>query len=164
MEFSSIWSITQMGFEGFETFEVLQKTKLKNVPEKPGVYMVIRDKPDSPVFLHKSRAGLYKGSDPSLPISELKRAWVVNALVLYIGKAGGTDISQTLRKRLSKYVRTGYRKNSARWGGRLIWQLVESTTFQVCWKCTSAQEPEDAEGELLRNFIEKYGKKPFANR
>lgn len=164
MNFDDVSLIADAGFKGFETFHFLWESKLKNVPEEPGVYMVVRSNLESPKFLQKSRAGPYKGNDPSLPISELERVWVPKASVLYIGKAGGTGITQKLKRRLSKYVRTGFNKNAARRGGILIWQIEDSANLQVCWKHVINQEPKDVEGKLLQAFIGQYGKKPFANR
>ena len=150
-------------FEGFRTMNALRNTSCRDVPEVSGVYMVVRNDRSYPGFRETSFAGPYKGKDPSVPIYQLEQRWITDAIVLYIGKAGGTGIKQGLRSRLKKYVRTGFSKNSARWGGRLIWQLEGAPNLLLCWKIVIDQEPLHIEHELLTAFFNQYGRKPFAN-
>ena len=114
MDFDSVDSIREAGFEGFQTLPESWAAKLKQVPEAPGVYVVFRESLEPPSFLRKSRAGPYKGQDPTVPVEELKRHWVPGARVLYIGKAGGTGIQRGLHSRLREYARGGFAERSSR--------------------------------------------------
>ncbi len=163
MNFDSVDSLRKAGFEGFQTLSELWATKLKDVPEAPGVYVVFRGSLEPPSFLRKSRAGLYKGQDPTVSVEELERNWVPDARVLYVGKAGGSGIKQGLHSRLRKYVRGGFAERSARWGGRLIWQLADAPDLRLGWKRVSDREPKAAEDELIADFKSQFGAQPFAN-
>jgi hypothetical protein len=107
--------------------------------------------------------GHFKGKDPNVPLYELKDNWVDNAIVVYIGKAGNEVSSATLQSRLRQYFWFGQGKNIGHWGGRLIWQLKNSTDLVVCWKALPNSDPRTVEADLIRQFITKYSKRPFAN-
>ena len=55
----------------------------------------------------RSSGGWFKGKDPAVPVAEIARLWIEQALVLYIGKAGGGSSKTVLQKRLWDYVRFG---------------------------------------------------------
>jgi hypothetical protein len=56
------------GSKGFVTISALQKSKCCNVPDVPGVYLVLRASKTSPEFLAESSGGHFKGnfSPPSI--------------------------------------------------------------------------------------------------
>jgi hypothetical protein len=165
MDFNSVKSIKAAGFQGFATVEHLWKTRHEKVPQKPGIYLILRNTSSGPAFLKKSVAGLYKRKSFTEPISLLKEKWVENTIVVYIGKAGGEGIEQTLKERLGKYVDTRFAKVAKRKGGKLIWQLADSADLVVCWKTRlNTKNPVEAEEALKAKFREKFGKLPFANR
>ena len=79
--------------------------------------------------------------------------WVRDTVVVYIGKAGGTDHSATLNKRLRMYLRFGQGAPVGHYGGRLIWQIKNSGDLLICWKTQITEEPRNVEAKLLSEFI-----------
>ena len=161
-QFTSIDAIRQSGFDGFVTISDLQASGCCEVPDKPGVYIVLRANGTRPEFLQESTGGHFKGQDPTIPVSLLEKKWVGNAIVLYIGKAGPAS-RRTLKTRLNQYMRFGQGARVGHWGGRYIWQLDDSRDLLVCWKATPDVAPRVVESDLIRQFEETYHKLPFAN-
>ncbi|RKX41032.1 MAG: hypothetical protein DRP64_11815 [Verrucomicrobia bacterium] len=128
------------------------------------MYVVLRESMNSPEFLKTSTAGWPKDRDPSVTIKQLRKSWVPDTPVLYIGKAGGAKFKSTLRTRLSAYLRHGAGRRAAHWGGRYIWQLADSERLLFAWKATLPEEPRDVERGLILGFESGYGARPFANR
>ena len=94
------------GFVGFKSICELRKTKLSDVPQTPGVYLVVRSATTLPVFLAMSVGGHFKGKNPTVNSSFLKDKWVPGAAAVYVGKAGG-DNRATLQSRLRQYLSFG---------------------------------------------------------
>lgn len=161
MNFKSIDAIRQSGFEGFVTISALQTSNCCEVPNKPGVYLILRPNMALPDFLSESVGGHFKGKNPTVAVGELQSKWVEDALVLNIGKAGPGKA--TLRSRLKQYVRFGQGEAVGHHGGRYIWQLAHSNNLLVCWKVTLDNVPRTVEKALIENFETAYGKLPFAN-
>lgn len=143
-------------FNGFVRVFNLRGEALKDIPDVPGVYMVLRDSVERPDFLVRGSGGYFKGKDPNVPLSELCANWVESANVLYIGKA------KSLRKRISQYLRFGDGKPVGHWGGRYIWQLADAQELIFCWMPVIG-DADAVETEMICRFREHYGSRPFAN-
>jgi len=77
MEFDSIDDIKQSGFRGFVPISALQASKCRQVPDEPGVYLVLRPGKTRPAFLSQSIGGHFKGKDPTVAVAELAGGLVV---------------------------------------------------------------------------------------
>ena len=163
MNFESLDEIRRHGFQGFTSIAALQASACRDVPAEQGVYLVLRPDRAVPTFLAKSVGGHFKGKDPTVDEEKLRRKWIDETAVVYIGKAGQADGNATLRSRLLAYMRFGQGEPIGHWGGRYIWQLEGSGRLLVCWKVTPDQTPAVVESALIQEFKGIYGKRPFAN-
>lgn len=151
------------GFSGFVSVADLRKS-CSAIPEVMGVYVVLRLSDEEPQFVEKGTGGFFKGKDPNEPISKLKKNWLENSPIIYIGKAGGSGIKATLRSRLEQYIQFGEGKNIGHWGGRYIWQLADAADLIFAWKPLSDIYPIEVEKQMIADFKQAHdGKRPFAN-
>lgn len=156
--------IRNAGFSGFVTIRDLRAARLRNVPEKAGVYLILRFANDPVEFLTVSSGGHFKNEDPTVALEVLRSNWITNTPVLYIGKAGAPGKKATLQSRLREYLDFGTGKRVAHRGGRLIWQVAGSEDLIVCWKHTPNEVPRSMEGRMIQEFkAEHGGRRPFAN-
>lgn len=162
VNFNDLDKIKEFGFTGFERIRELNFDS-SVIPDKRGVYFVLIDNPKSASFVIPGTGGHFKGRDPNVSIEELANNWVTSSLVVYIGKAGGSDSSATLRSRLKQYLKFGQGKPVGHYGGRYIWQIQDSENLRICWKQTPTEEPRTVESNLITQFVSVYGKRPFAN-
>ena len=152
------------GFEGFKTMGELMNGERYSIPDQMGVYIVLRESETAPEFLTEGTGGFFKGQNPNVPIAELQAKWVANSSIVYIGKAGGIGSSATLQKRLGQYLRFGQGANIGHWGGRYLWQLVDSRELIVCWKPLTKDDPREIERKMIADFKSAHdGMRPFAN-
>jgi hypothetical protein len=161
MDFIDIEQIKRIGFSGFKTMKELFADN-SVIPKTKGIYLVL-NLIKKGEFLKIGTGGHFKGKNPNVSISELKENWVENTIVVYIGKAGKDGSSATLQSRLRQYFGFGQGKNIGHWGGRLIWQLKNSSDLVVCWKTLPTGDPRILEAELISQFVSKFSKRPFAN-
>lgn len=162
MLYDNIEEMKDFGFKGFETVETLMMYECSQVHKQKGIYFVLNTN-GSPSFLQQSVGGHFKNRNPTVSVNELKENWVDSTLVVYIGKAGGSNSRATLQSRLKQYMRFGEGEPVGHWGGRLIWQLANNSDLTICYKTLSASEPRDEEKKLILDFELNYGKMPFAN-
>jgi hypothetical protein len=162
MEFDSIRSFKDEGFHGFMTISHLIDSNCGEVPETKGAYLVINEFMKK-TFLPENVGGHFKDKNPTVPISELERNWVDNTMVLYIGKAGSTGKSATLKSRIRQYMRFGQGIAVGHRGGRYIWQLANNRELMLCWKTLIDIDPREYERKQISEFKKIYGKYPFAN-
>jgi hypothetical protein len=162
INFSDINELKKQGWVGFirkhELFE-----DCTSIPKIKGVYLVLRTLSTSPKFLDVGCGGFFKGKNPNVTIGTLVSSWIPTALVVYIGKAGGSNSSATLYSRLRQYLAFGRGKAVGHWGGRYIWQLEHSEELVVCWRPLPNDEPRIIERQLIDAFVKQFGKRPFAN-
>jgi hypothetical protein len=151
-------ALMEAGFKGFVTFAELREGGIEKVPHVGGIYVVLREAEDGPVFLDQSVGGRFKGKDPTVEIPILQARWIDTAACLYIGKAND------LRRRLREYMRFGSGHRIGHWGGRYIWQVEGSEDLIVAWKETGKNSPRQADMDLLLAFGEVFDDRlPFAN-
>lgn len=163
LDFKSIDNLRHNGFSGFVSVAALRQD-LTQIPDIRGVYMVVRQIGNRPQFRTTESGGHYKGTDPNVPIEKLRRNWVEETCVLYIGKAGDEHSQATLRSRLRQYLQFGAGKSRSHKGGRYIWQLEDAEDLLFCWKPLPSGNPPKEETALLAAFKCQYeGRLPFAN-
>jgi hypothetical protein len=140
------------------TFEALRQGGIAQVPDRPGTYVVLREKDEPPEYSSEALAGGFKGEDPTVPVSVLEAKWLPGCHVVYIGKA------KNLRTRLGQYMKFGAGRNIGHRGGRYIWQLSDSADLLVAWRtCAEGEAHAGAEADLVREFKRAHGGLPFAN-
>jgi len=162
IDYNLIESIRNSGFLGFlKVSELCLDYSL--IPAQKGVYFVLYTSKREPYFLNVGTGGHFKGRNPNVTVVMLEKNWVENTLVIYIGQAGGGTSSATLHSRIKQYLRFGMGNPVGHYGGRLIWQISDSKNLLLCWKPLSAEDPREVEKELIREFVLKYGRMPFAN-
>ena len=152
-------TLKQQGFVGFKKVSELMETRCAVVPAVQGVYVVLRESAGEPMFVEDGTGGAFKGKNPNSPISTLQANWVEDTEIVYIGMT-----RDTLKRRLSAYMRFGQGEPVGHWGGRFIWQLEDSRDLVVCWKHTPASDAAEEEAAMIQTFKQVHdGKRPFAN-
>lgn len=162
--FHDIEALKEAGFWGFDTVKFLLEDRFYNVPRLAGVYLAVWDVGD-PTILEESPATHLKGRDPTISADTLYERWIDGTVVLYIGKAGGPGLKATLQSRINQFLSFGQGVHAPHWGGRCIWQLLDSELARICWKTTPEGYPARyLEAQLIQRFQCDYpGRRPFAN-
>lgn len=150
--------------DGFTGFRPITALEVNRIPQRQGIFAVLRPEGFEPRFLAKSTAGVFKKKNPSLPEATLAAEWVADADVLFIGKAGpGSKGNRGLRRQIQEFVDFGQGKPPGHWDGRLIWQLADVGTLLVAWKELPLDEINAAQAKYHAEFRQVHGKLPFAN-
>jgi len=157
--------------KNFINYQTVKELKTTNfdwgaIPSAQGVYVVVYSSMKKPSYLSKGLGGFFKKMDPNVPVGILKQNWVNfepgDDSIVYIGKAGGGNTRETLKRRIRTYIRFGNGKPSPHRGGRYIWQLVNSDSLRVYWK--ESDDPVKEEKIMLLEFkIKHENRLPFAN-
>ena len=153
-------ALSDLGFDGFLPLRKILLAPFE-VPDKFGIYAVIRTNQGTPAFLPESRAARFRNRDLSYPVGRLLDKWIPMAQVIYIGKAGPT-VGRHLRRRINEFVRFGDGTAIGHRGGRAIWQLPDVWECLLAWKACSGI-PRESEKQLIAEFKQAHGKIPFAN-
>lgn len=137
------------------------KVSCKQIPNEPGIYVVLGNYNEVPEFLEKGSGPEYHSNKPmNYSIKKLEDKWVDHTLIVYIGKS-----DNSLKHRIETYISFGKGEDVAHRGGRAIWQLPDSDNLVIGWKKISGNcNAATAEKELLKEFKQNHNKKlPFAN-
>lgn len=94
--------------KNFSSIEQLYNTNFISVPEKKGIYIIIKSKEldigfsldTTAIKEYRNRSMIY---DPDVLLDKFKKS---DEEILYIGKAGGKN--NKLKQRIRQYVRYGY--------------------------------------------------------
>lgn len=156
MNFNNIEEIKKYGFKCFESVKDLREDS-SLIPQKKGVYLVLKPQDMDVKFLETGTGGHTKGN-PNVSIDKLKAKWIEDTLVLYVGRTG-----RTLYERINELLRFGQGENIDHWGGRYLWQINHSEELVICWKEMQDEDPEEIWKQLLWDFESVYSKLPFAN-
>lgn len=150
--------------DGFAGFRSIQSLEIMRIPQGTGLFAVLRPEGFAPGYLKKSTAGVFKKKDPSLSAPALAAEWVDDADILYIGKAGpGSKGNRGLRRQIQEFLDFGKGKPPGHWDGRLVWQLAGAESLLIAWKELPADDLTNAEAKYHADFVEAYGRLPFAN-
>ena len=149
---------------GFAGFRAITALEINRIPQKPGIFAVLRPEGFRPQFLARSTAGVFKKKNPSLPPAALAAEWVDGADVLYIGKAGpGSKGNRGLRRQIQEFIDFGRGKPPGHWDGRLIWQLAAADSLLITWLELPPEQLNAAEARYHADFRALHGRLPFAN-
>lgn len=149
--------------EGCADFADLRSAHGDRPPEEVGVYFVLLPEHTDVQFVPRGTGGFFKGKNPNVSTEELRRNFVPNTRILYIGKAGAQGKKSTLRNRIQLLSRFGQGKAVGHWGGRYLWQVAGAERLVVAWRRTPGEVPQEVECSLIGEFRRAYGKRPFAN-
>ena len=148
-------NLKNQGFVGFTTVCDL-KNSTENVPQRSGIYLVIRVDNEYPIFLEKNPAGHYNKKNPTEDIAVLRNRWIPGCHILYVGE------TVDLKERITTLMKYANGEPERHWGGRYMWQIKGSENHLICWRLTDKHE--DAKKEFIKNFKAQHNnKKPFAN-
>lgn len=144
------------GFVGFLPVARLGRPVPLELPATSGNYIVLRSSRDPPRCSSANEGGRWKRRNPTVPVERLRQEWVDGTTTLYIGRAA------SLRERVGELLRFSDGDASARhWGGRLLWQLAVPRELLLCWR--EDQDFARVETALLDEFVQRFGRLPFAN-
>ena len=155
------------GFQGSLSVGSLQKVtfqrgllpvRIKKVPAKPGVYLVVIP----PGYEFSLRDNVHRGKHLHLTAGQKANRWVPDTDIIYIGETGGPGKKATLQVRIQKLIRHSLGKTPNHKGGEDIWLLNKDDTFLLYWKeCGS---PRAVEKQLIMEFKSQHQMLPFGNR
>lgn len=120
-----------------------------------GVYLIVRPENFMKSFNGHSKAGKWKGKDPTVSIGELEKNWIDDADILYIGE------SKNVQERIRAHIDFWNGKTARAYGGRFIAQLQNYTDLEV-WHLP-CDDGKAKRSVLLQAFEARYNKLPFAN-
>ena len=164
INFNNKADLINFGFEGFISYSELNMNEDSYLPEERGIYFVLNPDYQNPEFINPGVCGKHKGKNPNYNIEYLKKKYVKDVQVMYIGKAGGTGLDATLQSRIKDYLACSRNSTCSHSGGRSIWQLKNYNELVFCWQTLENIEPGKRENELIEEFESQFGKIPFANQ
>ncbi len=160
--------LERLGFVGFVRVKELrgQHPYAEAVPkDAAGVYVAYHANDRPPSFLRVNPCGQWRG-DLTLPLADLRRCWIPGSRVVYVGKAERPTPTSTnsLRRRVSAYLRFGSGSNARHAGGYPTWQMRDSADLVIAWCVVKRpRSPARFERDLLDAHVACFGALPFAN-
>lgn len=148
-------------FHNFCSVKQLNERGFTHILDAKGVYVIIKPENMKINFLPDTTAITgYNGSNMLYDINTLEDKFEKSdKKILYIGKAGGRN---KLRKRIKQLIQYGYKEVNNHRGGRAIWQIENNRDLLLGYFVCS--NPENMEKELLKEYFNKNGVLPVANR
>lgn len=150
----------------------LEKLFLDGLPKisalkSPGVYAISIPLDYKKSFLDEETTRLRKNVITPWSLERLSEKWIEDSEIVYFGLAGKNSV-RSLSQRLNDLLNHGKGKTSDRGphkGGEILWQLSGYETFSL-WILPTGNPPLPRihEEKLIADFVETYGKLPFANR
>jgi hypothetical protein len=148
------------GFRGFTKICFLTEAFLKQVPEEPGLFAILREQDASPEFLELPQARALPPSAWRIDIARLKPRWITNTSVLYLGEASATSRDHLLRDAIRRLCSPSKHQTSpVTRHGQLVWYIRGSQEFEIAWCVT----PSHSLDQVLEDFAGVHGSVPFAN-
>lgn len=137
---------------------------IENRGNYTGIYLVTLPENFGKVeFLEHSKLKIWrpnsKHKDPTVSIETLREHWVEDTNILYIGRR----VTKPVRKRMIEHFKfwNADDENAPGRGGRIIGQIKNWENLEVWYlKC---ENPIEMEKSLIKEFKERYNKRPFAN-
>lgn len=145
-----------IGFLGFISIRALKKCN--DIPNQPGTYVVIRPDFSGPKFIDLGSALIRKGKNPNVTILELLKRWIQNTQLVYV-----ESDNKSIKSNISQLLEFGSGNSLLHWNGRFLWQITNIDEYYIAWKVQDKAEQTEDEDELCKEFMELYGKLPFAN-
>ena len=162
----SIEDLREYGFVGFVPLKDWDESRVVGVTqsEGEGVYVVVRDATDVPIFLDEHHR---KPRPKRWSAAAAADRWVPGVQVLYFGKGPLRSSTAKRRKglacRVGELQRHGYRGGANHYGGKLLWQIDDADALLIAWKPLAEGESAAIESGRIRGFDRIMGRQPFAN-
>jgi len=148
-------------FKNFCSLDMLYDTKFSSIPNKKGLY-IVKAFPNKKVIFSSDTTAIreFKGKNMLYDTDELLAKFEISDKeILYIGKAGGKR--NTLKQRISQFIRYGYGLAKNHRGGRAIWQVIDNKNLLLGYM--ECKNPEKDEKLLLEQYKLKYSVLPLGN-
>jgi hypothetical protein len=139
---------------------LLPRMLISKVSDGPGVYAVATP----PGYKCSIRDEVIRGKHMHLHLEpKMIDRWIKDTDVIYIGRAGGPNITEHLPDRIKLLIRHSLGKTTIHEGGEDIWLLEHDYGFLLYWK--ESNNPKAMEWNLLDDFKKQHDNKlPFGNK
>lgn len=155
VDFRNISCDERCDFVGFKDVKSLVDGGMAEIPKKIGVYLILAPRRGKMPLLSDGLKTAFENNDET-PKEEdkLRKRWIEDTQVLYIGKAGVLNGKGTsnLYTRLRAYLKWYKKEKNSHHGGRDIWQLPNPGGLLVVWRVTPNEDPRSCEKKLLERF------------
>jgi hypothetical protein len=146
------WDRTGLMSAGFEGFIPFIGLHIEGLPERRGVYAVLRETRERPTFIPTNVILRRRAYD----VDRLEAKWLDGQEIVYIGSAEPVD---GLRGRLGGFSK----QSSSHTGGRALWQLSDAAELVVAWAETPEHSAMAVEKSFLSAYKSAFDQYPYAN-